>query len=358
MVNIATLTRYFQNSYKCINLNFGINQRIIKMRSITYSKFGPASDVLTLQESPVPLPTSSEVLVKLHFSGVNPSDAKARGGTRPGVKKPAFSSVTPNSDGSGIIVSVGSKVDVKRIGERVWIWNGQWQRSSGTAADFISLPSEQAVKMPNKMSFATGACLGIPGLTAAHCALGDGSLFEKVVLVSGGAGSVGHTAIQLAKWSGAKVIATGSPSGFERILSAGADHALDYSDPQLSKKILNLAPDGVDRVIEVEFGQNIDLLHQVTRSNGTISVYGSTKNMTPILPFGSFLFKAIKIDIVLIYILSDKARGVAIKALHDAYNSSAFNPVVEKIYDLTDCASAHDATLRSNRNGAVLLKIH
>ena len=327
------------------------------MRSIVYSKFGPAKEVLEQKDVPIPNPAEGEVLVEIRFSGANPSDAKSRAGSRPGVTKPQFDQIIPNSDGSGIITSVGPGVDKERVGQRVWVWNGQWQRPNGTAAEYISLPSEQAVLMPDNMSFETGACLGIPGLTAAYCTLGDGTLKGKTVFISGGAGAVGHNCIQLAKWTGAKIIATGSEARFDHISNAGADHILDYRDPDLVKKVLELSPSGVDRAIEVEFGENVNLLHQITKANGSISLFGGAKNMNPVFPFGPYLFKALKINIALIYILPEEDRKLAIRYLHDAHTDGALNTAIGKIFNLEDCADAHDATLEPGRTGSVLLKV-
>jgi NADPH2:quinone reductase len=327
------------------------------MKAITYSEFGVSTDVLKVKELPIPKVGKDEVLVALEFSGSNPSDAKSRAGNRPGITKPQFERIVPNSDGSGIITVVGEAVDKSRIGQRVWIWNGQWQRPNGTAAEYISVPSTQAVEMPEDMSFETGACLGIPGLTASYCTLGDGALSGKTVFVSGGAGAVGHTCIQLAKWSGATVIASGSENGFEHIREAGADHVFDYRDPDLSKKILDICPPGVDRAIEVEFGENINLLHKIVRQNGEISLYGGAKNMTPSFPFGPYLFKALKINIALIYILPKQDRDIAIKALHDAHSDGALKMAVGNVFSLEDCAQSHDATLTPGRKGSVLLKL-
>ena len=327
------------------------------MKAITYSEFGVSTDVLKVKELPIPKVGKDEVLVALEFSGSNPSDAKSRAGNRPGITKPQFERIVPNSDGSGIITVVGEDVDKSRIGQRVWIWNGQWQRPNGTAAEYISVPSTQAVEMPEDMSFETGACLGIPGLTASYCTLGDGALSGKTVFVSGGAGAVGHTCIQLAKWSGATVIASGSENGFEHIREAGADHVFDYRDPDLSKKILDICPPGVDRAIEVEFGENINLLHKIVRQNGEISLYGGAKNMTPSFPFGPYLFKALKINIALIYILPKQDRDIAIKALHDAHSAGALKMAVGNVFSLEDCAQSHDATLTPGRKGSVLLKL-
>ena len=327
------------------------------MKAITYSEFGISTNVLKISELPIPKADKGEVLVSLQFSGSNPSDAKSRAGNRPGVTKPQFEQIVPNSDGSGVIIAVGEGVEKSRVGQRVWIWNGQWQRPNGTAAEYITVPSTQAVEMPEDMSYETGACLGIPGLTASYCTLGDGALNGKTVFVSGGAGAVGHTCIQLAKWSGATVIASGSENGFGHIREAGADHVFDYRDPDLPKKILDVCPVGVDRAIEVEFGENVNLLHKIVRQNGEISLYGGAKNMNPTFPFGPYLFKALKINIALIYILPKEDRDRAIKALHDAHSDGALKMAVGHVFDFNDFAQSHDATLTPGRKGSVLIKI-
>ena len=182
------------------------------MKVISYEKFGSATEVLKVQEIELQKPRQEEVVVKLKYSGVNPSDAKARAGNRPGVTRPEYSLVVPNSDGSGVIEEVGSNLDKSLIGKRVWLRNGQWKRPFGTAAEYITIAVENIVEMPSKMTFQEGATMGIPGLTAAHGIFGTGEVIGKTLLISGGGGAVGHLAIQLAKWGGAKVIATGSKS--------------------------------------------------------------------------------------------------------------------------------------------------
>ena len=154
------------------------------MRAITYSQFGTAADVLHMQNLDDVAPQAGEVRVALHFSGVNPSDVKSRMG-RPGLDRPAFDLIVPHSDGAGVIDAVGAGVDSARIGQRVWIWNGQWQRPLGTAASHITLPSDMAVPLPDDVSFETGAILGIPGLTAAEAVFGGGG-------ISGQAGALRH----------------------------------------------------------------------------------------------------------------------------------------------------------------------
>ena len=328
------------------------------MRAVTYDRFGPAGDVLTLDTIDTPSPGAGEVLVRLAWSGVNPSDAKARVGTRPGVTKPPFARIVPHSDGAGVIEAVGDGVDGARVGQRVWIWNGQCQRAFGTAAEYIALPAEQAVPLPEGVDLATGATLGIPGLTACQTVLGGGDIAGRTLLISGGAGAVGHTAVQLAKWAGATVIATCSPGAEPRVRAAGADHVLDYSDPDLSARITEITGGrGVDRAVEVEFGENAALLGEVMAPLGTIATYGSGKDMAPTLPFGPFLFKALKIDISLIYILPAPERQRAIATLHSALQSGALRPEIGARLPLKDCAAAHNAVMTPGRAGAVLLDV-
>ena len=294
------------------------------MRAIGYDQFGSAQDVLNIIELPDPTPAAGEVVVQLTYSGVNPSDVKARAGLRPGVSKPAFDLIVPHSDGSGVITAVGTGVDEARLGERVWVWNGQWVRPYGTMADFIVLPKDQAVTLPDGISMECGATFGIPGLTAAHCLLGGEDITGKTVLVCGGAGAVGHIAVQLAKWKGAEVIATASVKNHAHVRKAGADHVLEYISPSLADDMKSICPEGIDRAVELEFGVNAALLGEVMRPMGTVAAYGSALDMTPNLPFGKYLFKALKIDISLIYILSATERYNAIDALRDAQLDCAF----------------------------------
>ena len=327
------------------------------MRAIGYDQFGAAQDVLKIIELPDPIPAAGEVVVELTYSGVNPSDVKARAGLRPGVSKPAFDLIVPHSDGSGVITAVGTRVDEARIGERVWVWNGQWARPYGTMAEFIVLPQDQAVTLPDEISMECGATFGIPGLTAAHCLLGGGDITGKTVLVCGGAGAVGHIAVQLAKWKGAEVIATASVKNHACVREAGADHVLEYTSPNLAKEIKAICPEGIDRAVELEFGVNASLLGEVMRPMGTVAAYGSALDMTPKLPFGQYLFKALKIDISLIYILPAPERYNAINALHAAQIDGAFTSSIDQIYDFENCAQAHDEVLGGGRAGASLIRL-
>ncbi len=325
------------------------------MRAITYSTLGEARDVLSLTDLPTPPPGPGEVCVKIALSGVNPSDVKSRRG-RPGMTHPPFDVVIPHSDGAGVIEAVGEGVDPARVGSRVWIWNGQWQRPYGTAATHITLPSAQAVDLADAVSFETAASLGIPGLTACHAVFNGGPVAGQTLLVQGGAGTVGYLAVQLAKWAGARVIATTSEGSAARATTAGADTVLDYAAPDLADQVLAAnAGAPVDQIIEVEFGTNITLDAQVIKPNGRIAAYGSAKEMEPTLPFLPLLFKAVTIDIILVYLLSEPERAHAIEMLDQALAANALDCPVARIFALEDTVKAHEAVESGARAGAILI---
>ena len=328
------------------------------MKAISYSAFGSAADVLKPVELPTPDPAAGEVLVRLSFSGVNPSDVKARSGSRPGVTKPAFPQIIPHSDGSGVIEAVGGGVDKARIGQRVWIWNGQWQRAFGTCAEYICLPADQAVVLPDATSDEIGAVMGIPGLTAVHTVLGSGPVAGKTVLVSGGAGMVGHLAIQVAKASGAKVIATTSPAKAGIARASGADEVIDYASDTLAEQII-AANNGdlIDHAVELEFGVNVGTLAEVMAPNSRIAAYGSALAPTPEVPFMAMMFKAITVEMALIYILTAEQRATAVANVTSLLEAEALTPRISPIFKMDEVAQAHRAVETNDREGAVLVSV-
>ncbi|MEL6978031.1 MAG: NADPH:quinone reductase [Pseudomonadota bacterium] len=327
------------------------------MRAITYDRFGAAAEVLALEAPPTPRPAPGEVLVRLRASGVNPSDVKARAGGRPGVVKPPFPKIIPHSDGAGVIEAVGDGVAASRIGERVWIWNGQWRRAYGTAAEYIALPQEQAVPLADRLSFEAGAVLGIPGLTACHAVLGGGSVEGRFVLVSGGAGTVGRLAVQCATASGARVLATArGAEGIDAAKSAGAEAVFDYTSPGLVDQILEATGGAlIDRIVEVEFGRNAETNAAVIAEGGVITSFGSAKDMTPSIPFYPLMFKAVTIELVLVYLLSAEKRAAAIAALSELIDRDALEFRIAQTLPLADCAAAHDLVASGARAGSVIL---
>lgn len=329
------------------------------MRAITYDRFGPAAEVLTLEDLPTPTPRDGEVLVRLHTSAVNPSDVRARAGGRPGVTKPPFPKIIPHSDGAGVIEAVGAGVDPARIGKRVWIWNGQWQRAFGTAAEYIALPSEQAVHLPHNVSFSEGAVLGIPAMTACHTVLANGPVAGQRVLISGAAGSVGNIAVQIAAHGGAEVFATArGEAGLAAARKAGAAHVFDYAAPDLSEQILAASGGApMTRIVEVEFGKNAATNTAVIAEGGTIATYGSAKDMTPTIPFYPMMFKAVTIDMALIYLLNAGERAATITKLTQFLKEGQIDLRVAAEMPLEHCAKAHEMVEAGNRQGAIVLTL-
>ncbi|MFV1465423.1 NADPH:quinone reductase [Phaeobacter sp. JH18-32] len=327
------------------------------MKAVTYRAFGAAETVLQLEDLPDIAPGPGELRVELTYSGVNPSDVKARAGARAGVTELPYPVIIPHSDGSGVIAEVGEGVDPARIGEAVWIWNGQWQRPFGTAATSITLPAEQAVPLPEGLDLKQGAALGIPALTAAHAVFSGGDVTDRTVLVQGGAGTVGLLAVQLARWGGARVIATCASHAADRVRQAGADATLAYADGDLAEQIL-AANDGrhVDHIVEVEFGANCAVDTEVIAPNGRITAYGSAQQMTPQLPFYPLMFKSVTLEMMLVYLLPPVARRAAIKRIEHAAAAGALHLPIAEVFDLVDTAKAHHAVERGHRAGSILVR--
>src|SRR5579862_9352946 len=236
------------------------------MRAVYYEKNGSAREVLQVGELDTPHAGPGEVRVKLATSGVNPSDVKSRQGA---TRKIAFPRVIPQSDGAGTIDETGAGVRTSRIGERVWVWNGQWKRAFGTAAEYIVVPAAQAVTLPENVSFEAGACLGIPAMTAHHAVALAHTEKATTLLVSGGAGSVSQYAIQFAKMRGATVIATvSSAEKAAAAMEAGADHAIDYKHDDVGERVMQITGKrGVDAVIELDLAANAKLIPGVVSSS-------------------------------------------------------------------------------------------
>jgi len=326
------------------------------MKAIWYTETGAAENVLNYGEINAPKPAIGEVSVRIYASGINPSDVKTRAGARGPI---AFDKVIPHSDGAGIIEAVGEGVDVARIGERVWIWNGAWKRPFGTCAEYICVPSAQAPHLPSNVSFEAGACLGIPASTAHYGVFSDGSVEGKTVLVTGGAGAVGHYAIQFAKLGGAKVITTVSgPEKAAHAQSAGADAVINYREGDLAEAIMQATDgQGVDRIVEVEFGGNLDVSNKVLRTNGVIATYGSMAAMEPTLPFYPMMFNGVTLRMYLVYLLSDEARQATIDGVNEMIANPKMTHAITETYQLSDTASAHKVIESGKVIGNVVVQI-
>jgi NADPH2:quinone reductase len=327
------------------------------MRAAVYERTGPAAEVLTLRDLPTPTPGAGEVRVKVAWSGVNPSDVKARAGLR--TKTLPFPQIIPHSDGAGVIDQVGHGVDPARIDERVWLWNAAWGRANGTAAEYVVLPAVQAVPLPAGTDLGVGACLGIPALTAYRAVTMDGGVEGKSVLVAGGAGAVGHYAIQFAKLQGARqIIATVSSAAKASLArAAGADSVIDYKSENVVEKCLAAtAGVGLDRIVEVDFAANVSTDFAAVRPEGDVVVYGSGAAEIP-LPFAPAILKNVRLRFFIVYNLSAGDRARAIENLVPLLVAGRLAHNIGARLPLERIAEAHELVEHGRVVGNVIVEV-
>jgi NADPH2:quinone reductase len=327
------------------------------MRAAYYERTGLAHEVFSIAELLTPVPGPGEVRVKVSWSGVNPSDVKSRAGSR--TRTLPFPCIIPHSDGSGVIDLIGSDIDPDRIGERVWIWNAAWMRPFGTAAEYVVLPSSQAVSLPENVDLAVGACLGIPALTAYRAVTMDGGVANKNVLITGGAGAVGHYAIQLAKIKGAQQVITtvSGPEKASLAKDAGADIVLNYKTDDLLMAIQGATEgQGVDRIIEVDFAANVIKDIESLRPGGEVIVYGSgTPEIS--VPFSPSIRKGVRIVFFIVYSLEVDVRIQAIADLTLLLQQNQLRHNIAARLPLEQIAEAHELVENGRVIGNVILGI-
>jgi NADPH:quinone reductase len=339
------------------------------MRAISYSRTGDP-DVLVLDERPVPEAGPGEVLVRIHRSGVNPTDWKSRRGAEPGT--PVDPPQVPNQDGAGVVEAVGRGVQETWLGQRVWIWEAAYGRpAGGTAQEYAAIPARQVVLLPDLASFDLGAALGIPFLTAHRCLtvteggpsrLGPGTLQGRTVLVSGGAGAVGNAAIQLARWSDATVLTTVSSAAKAHLAArAGADHVIDYTQQDVVAEVRAIAPDGVDTVVEVAAAANAEIDAGVVALHGSVAVYADDGGAPLTVPVRPLMGQNARWQFVLVYRAPDAWREHALQDVSAALLDGAIRigdetglPVHH--YPLDRTADAH-AAVEGGAVGKVLVDV-
>jgi NADPH2:quinone reductase len=327
------------------------------MLAAYYERTGPAREVLQVGELDPPQPAAGEVRVRLATSGVNPSDVKSRAGLRS--KELPFPRIVPHSDGAGVIDRVGDGVPTSRIGERVWTWNAAWKRAFGTAAQFVTLPAVQVVPLPDQVSFEVGACLGIPALTALHAVTMDGGVAGKAVLVTGGAGSVGHYAVQMAKLAGARTVLATVSNADKAALArqAGADHVIDYRREDVAARVLAATGgEGVDRVIEVDFAANVNTSLAAVRPEGDLVVYGSGRAEIAV-PFFPSIVKNLRLRFFIVYNLNAADRAAAVTQLDRWLRGGHLQHNVAVELPLPAIAEAHELVESGRATGNVVLRI-
>jgi NADPH2:quinone reductase len=322
------------------------------MRAIWYEQQGSAHDVLVLGEMPDPEPGPGEVRIRVAASGINPGDVRKRQNSF-GVGMP-YPRIIPHSDGAGVIDRVGDGVPATRIGQRVWCFGAQTYRPFGTAAERVVVPDSQAVPLSDGISFEQGACLGIAGITAHRAVHVAGDVKERIVLIQGGAGAVGFTAVGLARLAGARVIATVRSEGDASIAQrAGAHHVVRTDGrtmPEVVAELSALATEGVDHVVEVAFDANMVVDVELLKVGGSLSTY-ATQVSEPPIPFWPMAFKNLRV----FFLGSDDfpalAKADAAEAMNKMLEAGWPGFQIGERYPLERTADAH-ASLESRRAGS------
>ena len=325
------------------------------MKAAWFEQFGTADQVLQVGEQPKPSPQAGQVLVKLASSGVNPSDVKKRAGSFPNLLDDGL--VIPHSDGAGTIEAVGDGVSEARIGERVWVYQAQYARRLGTAAEYVAVDGHRAVHLPDSVGFDVGACLGIPAMTAHRCVHADGDVGGQLVLVTGGAGRVGYYAIQWAVMAGAEVIATASnQQDRDLCLSLGATDVVNHREPDWGQQVLAVTGGRkIERVIDVEFGANLSQVLTCIATSGVIATYSSTQVTQPTLPFLNMMYTDITLRMVIVYAMPEEAKIQAIEDISRALASQSLKHRVAHRLALNDISRSHQLIEQGGFGGCVVL---
>ena len=326
------------------------------MRAAWHTKFGTAEEVLEVGILDVPVPKSGEVLIRVYASGINPLDVKKRAGLRGSLK---VERAIPHYDGAGIIEAVGEGVDSQRIGQRVWLFEGQYNRWLGTSAEYTCIPESRAVLLPESVSFSEGACLGIPALTAHRAVCADGSVKDKTILVTGAAGAVGGYAVQFATLLGATVIGTVSSDAKALIAeSYGAKHVINYKTEDVIERVKELTKGiGVDRVVAVELGGNMPITSRILNKNAVIAAYASMSVPELPLKFYPLLSTGPSIQIVACFTVpeADKIQGAMDISAWMAAGQLQHN--VGATYTLDEIVIAHQSLENGMLTGGAVILI-
>jgi NADPH2:quinone reductase len=324
------------------------------MRAAWYEKQGPAREVLMVGEMPDPHPAAGEVRIRIAASGINPGDTKKRGDSF-GIGMP-YPRVIPHSDGAGQVDQIGEGVSSEWIGRSVWCYGAQSYRAFGTAAEFTVVPVDHVARLPENVSMDQGACLGIPGITAHRAVHITGAVNGRTVLVQGAAGSVGLCAVRLAREAGARVIGTVRSSSDEATAREAGAHEVILSDQELVAQVRSLAPDGIDHIVEVAFGANIENDIELLKMGGSVATY-ATDSPTPKIPVWQMVFKNIRVFFLGSDDFPKDAKVLAAEDLNRALEAGWSGFEIGERIPLSDIARAHELTEHPVRRGRVVVTL-
>ncbi|MEI4473937.1 NADPH:quinone reductase [Frigidibacter sp. MR17.24] len=324
------------------------------MRAHVYHTFGAAADVLRAEDRPRPSPERGEVLVRLRTSGLNPHDTKRRSGWLGGAVRAGGQ--IPHSDGAGDIAGLGPDVTGRAIGQRVMVFGAGHGRIGGTAADYVSVPAQFTIPLPATCSFEQAAALGVPAITAAHAVLSGGPVADRWVLIHGGLGAVGRAAVDIAVWSGARVIAThGTPARAGDLTALGAHHILDRHACDIAAEVARITGGhGADLIVDVDFGANVAIDAACIAIGGRIAAYSATSNRTPVLPYYDFALKGAVLQFVQATLLSPEASRAAAAIVSARLAAGGLQPSIGHALPLSEIAEGHSLLESGTAKGKII----
>lgn len=327
------------------------------MRAGWFERPGPAAEVIQVGDIPDPHPGPGEVLVRLHASGINPSDYKKRGNVSISQE---FPRIVPHSDGAGFVAALGPGVAGFSIGDRVWVYNAQWGRAYGTAAEYVCLPERRVKPLPKTLSFRGGACLGIPAMTGLRCVDLAGPLKDRWVYVPGATGRVGAYALQFAKWRGANVVAStgGGEEAKAELASLGADIVLDRNLPDLGARILHATGSrGVDHIVEVNLPGNIALDEKILAEGGSIVSFGAASAPSVAVTQTGRRARNMSLHFVFVYMLNEETFERTCETIVEIASTGMLIHRIAGAFPLADLASAHAFAETTSGLGHVIVEM-
>jgi NADPH2:quinone reductase len=326
------------------------------MKACWYETTGPAREVLRIGDLAKPRPGPGEVSVRVAVSGVNPTDVKRRSGARGPLPFPAM---TPGYDAAGVVDAVGESVAESRVGARVWVWEAAHARPGGSAAEFLVVPQSRAMPLPKDVSFADGASLGVPALTACHGLLLGGDLSGQAVIVTGGAGAVGNYAVQLAKRMGAVVIATArGEAKAADAKQAGADHVVDPRSDSLADVALEVTGGkGVRHMLDVDLGAHIGDAWRFIAENGSLASYGTQSDPAPLFPFPKYMYRNLSLHGIAVFNIPETAKLAAAAYVQEVLEAGELRHRCDGTFALAEIAAAHERQESCLARGKILIAL-
>lgn len=324
------------------------------MHAIVVNRFG-GPEVLELQELPDPVAGPGEVLIENRAAGVNPVDAYIRAGQY--ARLPTLPYI-PGWDGAGVVRAVGAGVTDFSPGDRVYFSGTTAGRSAGAYATLVVCAAHQVHSLPERLSFAQGAAIGVPYATAHRALFGRAQARAgETVMIHGASGSVGLAALQLARAHGCTVIGTaGSDAGLALIKAQGANHAVRHGTPDTVKEIQAIgAGRGVDVIIEMLANVNLDTDLGLLAVSGRVVVVGNRGRVE--IDARQTMAKETAILGMSLWHLSDEQLSNLQDQMAAGFAGGTLTPVIGSELPISDAAKAHAQVFGSGTTGKIVLDL-